>query len=122
MVSFNLYFKNEVEVKYEYYPNGNKEYKPGVILIDIAKMKIKEIIPSEQDFYVKHTVEELNKLRNDANQMRIESGRPEITEEEWPSAKEDIEYFKYAQHVIDKIDEMYEANGAFPSEGIVAWY
>ena len=122
MVSFNLYFKNEVEVKYEYYPNGNKVFKPGFIIIDIAKMKIKEIIPSEQDFYVKHTVEELNKLRNDANQMRIESGRPEITEEEWPSAKEDIEYFKYAQHVIDKIDEMYEANGAFPSEGIVAWY
>ena len=54
--------------------------------------------------------------------MCIEEGRCEITEEEWPSAKEDIEYYKYAQCAIEKIDEMYESNGKFPSEGMTAWY
>jgi len=58
----------------------------------------------EQDFYVTHTVAEINELRNAANQMRIEEGQPEITEEEWPSAKENIEYYEYAQHTIEKID------------------
>ena len=85
-------------------------------------MQIKEIIPAENDFYVKHTAAEINELRDDANRMRIEEGRHEITEEEWPSAKDDIEYYKYAQHAIEKIDEMYELKGKFPSEGMAAWY
>lgn len=85
-------------------------------------MQIKEIIPADSDFYVKHTAAEINELRNDANRMRIEEGRPEITEEEWPSAKEDIEYYQYAQHAIERIDELYESDGKFPSEGTAAWY
>ena len=84
-------------------------------------MKIKEIIPSEQDFYIEHTAEEINELRNHVNQMRIEESKPEITEEEWPS-KEGGEYFQYAQHAIEKIDEMYKSSGVFPIEGIAAWY
>lgn len=85
-------------------------------------MTIKKIIPSKQDFYVKHTASEINELRDNANQMCMEEGRPQIDEEEWPYAKEDIEYYQYAQHAVEKIDEMYEANGKFPSEGIAAWY
>lgn len=122
MVVFNLHSEDETEIKYEYYPEGKKEYEPGIIIIDIIEMKIKEIIPSEQDFYIEHTAEEINELRNHANQMRIEEGKPEITEEEWPSAKECVEYFQYAQHAIEKIDEMYESSGVFPIEGIAAWY
>ena len=122
MVIFNLHSRNETEIKYEYYPEGNKEYTPGIIVIDIIRLKIKKIIPSKQDFYIKHTVEELNELRYAANQMRIEEGRPEITEEEWPSAKKDIEYYKYAQHTIEKINKMYEQTGKFPTNGVAAWY
>ena len=80
MVIFNLHSRNETEIKYEYYPEGNKEYTPGIIVIDIIRLKIKKIIPSKQDFYIKHTAEELNELRYAANQMRIEEGRPEITD------------------------------------------
>ena len=122
MVIFNLLSKNENEIKYEYYPEGNKEYEPGTIVIDLVKMCVKEMFPSKLDCCLKHTVAEINELRNSVNKMRIEEGEPELTEEEWPSAKEDVEYFKYAQHAIDKIDEMYEADGEFPSEGTVAWY
>ena len=122
MVIFTLHSENATEVKYEYYPEGKKDNNPGIIIIDIIKMQIKEIIPAENDFYVKHTAAEINELRDAANRMRIEEGRPEITEEEWPSAKDDIEYYKYAQHVIEKIDEMYESRGNFPSEGMAAWY
>ena len=122
MVIFTLHSENATEVKYEYYPEGKKDNKPGIIIIDIIKMQIKEIIPAENDFYVKHTAAEINELRDAANRMRIEEGRPEITEEEWPSAKDDIEYYKYAQHAIEKIDEMYESKGKFLSEGMAAWY
>lgn len=82
MVVFNLHLVDETEIKYEYYPEGKKECEPGSIIIDSIQMQIKDIIPSEQDFYVKHTAAEINELRNHANQMRIEEGRPEITEEE----------------------------------------
>ena len=122
MVIFVLLSEKATEVKYEYYPEGKKNNKPGTIIIDTKKMEIKEIIPAENDFYIKHTASDINELRDNANHMRLEEGLPEITEEEWPSAKEDVEYFKYAQHAIDKIDEMYEAEGKFPLDGIVAWY
>ena len=55
MVIFTLHSENATEVKYEYYPEGKKDNKPGIIIIDIIKMQIKEIIPVENDFYVKHT-------------------------------------------------------------------
>ena len=124
MVIFTLHKEKtaEAEIKYEYYPEGNKNNKPGTIIIDTKKMEIKEIIPAENDFYVRYTAAEINELRDDANHMRLEEGRPEITEEEWPLEKEDIEYYKYAQHAIEKIDEMYESDGKFPLEGMAAWY
>ncbi len=52
MVIFTLHSENATEVKYEYYPEGKKDNKPGIIIIDIIKMQIKEIIPAENDFYV----------------------------------------------------------------------
>ena len=122
MVVFTLKAENATEVIYEYYPEGKKNNKPGGIIIDTVQMKIKEIIPAENDFFIKHTAAEINELRDDVNRMRLEEGKPELTEEEWPSAKEDIEYYKYAQHAIEKIDEMYEANGKLPPEGMAAWY
>lgn len=122
MVVFTLKAENATEVIYEYYPEGKENSKPGSIIIDTVQMKIKEIIPAENDFFVKHTAAEINELRDDVNRMRLEEGKPELTEEEWPSAKEDVEYCKYAQHAIEKIDEMYEANGKLPQEGMAAWY
>ena len=122
MVLFTLHSESATEVKYEYYPEGKKDNKPGIIMIDIMQMQIKEIIPAENDFYVKHTTAEINELRDDANRMRIAEGLPEITEEEWPSANEDIEYYKYAQHAIERINELYELNREFPLEGVAAWY
>lgn len=34
MVIFTLHSKKATEVKYEYYPEGNKNNKPGIIIID----------------------------------------------------------------------------------------
>ena len=122
MVIFKRLAQDDSEITYEYYPEGKKENTPGIIVIDITRMQVKEIIPSGDDICIKQTVDELNEFRNNVNQMRIEEGEPEITEEEWPSAKEDVEYFQYAQHAIERIDEMYELNGVFPAEGNAVWY
>ena len=122
MVTFNLCLENETEITYEYYPDGNKEQEPGIITLDITQMKIIRIIPAKEDFLVRHPASEINELRNSVNRMRIEAGESELTEEDWPSAKEDAEYFEYACHAIDKIEKLYKANGVFPKEGTVCWY
>ena len=60
-------------------------------------------------------------MRDAINQMRIERGTPELTEEEMPLAIEDEEWYQYADHAIRRIFEEYE-KGNIPEKGTVAWY
>lgn len=121
MVIYNLIDKTDIFVKYAYYPESNKE-KVGYLLFDVQTKNIKEIIPSEDDFLMVHTVEEQNQLRNSLNDMRRESGRKLLTEEEWPIATEDMEYYCYASKAIDKISMELNRLKSFPNEGKVIWY
>ncbi len=60
-------------------------------------------------------------MRNAINQMRIERGALELTEEEMPSATEDEEWYQYADHAIRRIFEEYK-KGNILEKGTVAWY
>ena len=122
MVVFNLLSKNENDIQYEYYPEGKFDNAPGLIIIDVIKNEVKEIKPSLQDFVVTHTVSELNDMRESVNKIRVLEGEPELTEEEWPVAKEDLQYYQYAQHAISKINEILEKYGVFPDNGTALWY
>ena len=121
MVIYNLIDKTDALVKYAYYPENNRE-KVGYLIFDVQTKNIKEIIPSEEDFLIVKTVEEQNRLRNSLNEMRRENGRKLLSEEEWPIATEDIEYYSYASKAIDKISMDLNKLKNFPNEGRVVWY
>lgn len=121
MVNFHLIDKTNILVKYTYYPEGKKD-KVGYLVFDVNTKNIKEIIPSEEDFLIVSTVEEQNRLRNSLNEMRMEDGRELLSEEEWPIATEDIEYYTYASKAIDKISMELNKLNCFPKEGSVVWY
>lgn len=46
---------------------------------------------------------------------------PELTEEDWQIATEDISYYWFADHAISKIIESYN-NGIVIEKGKSAWY
>lgn len=121
MVNFHLIDNTNILVKYAYYPEGKKD-KVGYLVFDVNTKNIKEIIPSEEDFLIVSTVEEQNRLRNSLNEMRMEDGRELLSEEEWPIATEDIEYYTYASKAIDKISMELNKLNCFPKEGSVVWY
>lgn len=121
MVNFHLIDKTNILVKYAYYPDGKKD-KVGYLVFDVNTKNIKEIIPSEEDFLIVSTVDEQNRLRNSLNEMRKENGRELLSEEEWPIAIRDVEYYCYASKVIDKISRELNMLNNFPNEGNVVWY
>ena len=121
MVLYSLIEKNDKEVKYEYYPDGNKD-KKGILIFDANTKNIKEIEPSEDDYIIIHTLEGQNRLRNSLNESRKERGAKLLTEEEWPTATEDVEFFSYASKVIDNISTDLNKLNHFPKEGSAVWY
>ncbi|MDO5041457.1 MAG: hypothetical protein Q4D95_05140 [Peptoniphilus sp.] len=60
-------------------------------------------------------------MRDAINEMRKESGRPPLTEEELPTATEDEEWYYYADHAIRSIREEL-GKGIIPEKGTVTWY
>lgn len=120
MVVFELMSKEEDKIVYKYYPENHTDKKSGLISIRPSTSEY-ELEPAEEDFLCVASVEELNEMRNAINQMRIERGAPELTEEEMPSATEDEEWYQYVDHAIRRILEEYE-KGNIPEKGTVAWY
>lgn len=119
MVRFELVRKTEKIAIYHYYPENTDSH--GVIYLNLSKGSayIKELAPTDYTRVI--SVRELNSLRNSANQMRKEEGRPLLTEEEWPSAKKPETYAFYGSHAINKIEESF-SNGTILENGICAWY
>jgi hypothetical protein len=121
MVLYKLIEENSNEVKYEYYPEGKLD-KKGILVFDKNTKNVKDIEYSEDDYIVIHTVEEQNRLRDSLNEARKERGAKLLTEEEWPTATEDMEYYLYASHTIDEISIRCHRLRKFPQEGRKIWY
>lgn len=120
MVTFFLNMKTAEFLECKYYPEGHEDKKTGMIKIRIADNFV-DLDPAEEDFKRITTAEELNKMRDSINRMRLEEGEKELTEDELPSATEDEEWYYYADHVIRRIFEDYN-KGIIPENGTVAWY
>lgn len=67
------------------------------------------------------TAKELNEMRDAINQMRIENGEPELTEDELPIATEDESWYWYGDHAINSIWKAFCEGKELP-EGTVMWY
>ncbi len=120
MVKFKLKEKTDNQFIYEYFPEGDFTKKAGIIVVDTVVESIFIEKVAEGDFERRATAKELNELRDSVNEMRAENGEPPLTEEEWPSAKEDSSWYYYANHAIDKLCDSFNS-GEELTEGMAAW-
>ncbi len=120
MVRFKLLQRDGNRYIYEYYPNDDHDKQPGTISFDFDEGEY-DLDPAEEDFECVSTIKEQNEMRDSLNSMRLENGEAELTEEEYPSAKEELRWYYFADHAINKIVEAVQA-GSPLEEGTVAWY
>ena len=121
MVTFKILYKTDTEIRYEYYPEDDKNSIAGLIGINVVEDTIELLQPAERDRMRIIKAEELNFMRDSINEMRKENGELPLSEEELPTATEDSKYYQYASHAIRKINEAYE-DGRVLEDGMVAWY
>lgn len=121
MVTFRLIFEIEEEIRYEYFPEGDETGEAGLISIDICKGEITVLRPAEKDILITSTVDGMKAIRDSINEMRVEQGKPLLTEEKLPVATEESKYYCYAEKAVKKIIEECN-NGNILVSGCVMWY
>lgn len=121
MVKYILKTRDENTLTYEYFPEGDVESKGGIIVLDTNLETISIDVPAEKDFLRSTTAKELNDMRDAINQMRIENGEPELTEDELPIATEGESWYWYGEHAINSIWKAFLEGKELP-EGTVMWY
>ena len=121
MVTFKLVAQTETNIIYNYYPEGREDQEFGIICIDLINdtVILKKLAANDFERVIKK--EELNEMRIAINQMRIENGESELSEDELPTATEDEVSRFYADHAIDAIWEAYKKGKPLKC-GSSAWY
>ena len=121
MVSFEIVKNTDSKAIYHYYPNGDKDKGYGVIELEKKSGYLHIPYFAPQEIVSTISAEEMNSLRESANTMRLEEGRPTLTEEEWPIAKtSEIKTF-YGDHAIKKIAEEFK-RGRILERGRIVWF
>lgn len=120
MVTFELIEKDDNCIVYNYWPENDRTKKPGKVIIDRIAEEV-DLELAEADFWCSSSVEEQNSMRDSMNRMRIEAGKPELTEEEWPTATEEMQWTFYGSYAIRKIIKSYNAETIL-EHGMAAWY
>ncbi len=82
MVNFELKNRERNKLIYEYYPEGKKNKRPGLITIDLITEEY-EVELAEDDYLCSTSLEELIEMRNFINQMKLEEEGTEVTEDEF---------------------------------------
>ena len=116
-VTFKILYKTDTEIRYEYYPEDDKNSIAGLIGINVAEDIIELLQPAERDRMHIIKAEELNFMRDSINEMRKENGELPLSEEELPTATGDSKYYQYASHAIKKINEAYEGGRVLEYSG-----
>ena len=113
MVKWILKNKKDKRLIYEYFPEGDFDSKPGIIMLDTNMGTISVELPAEKDFLSSTTAKELNEMRDAINQMRIGNGEQKLMEDEL--------WYWYGGHAINSIWKVF-CEGKELSEGTVMWY
>lgn len=117
MVVFELINIDGDILIYYYWPNGNKDKKPGVIVADRKNKSviIKEI--AEDDFEGIITAEELNEMTDSWNEDLIAEGKEPC----WEYVDYDLKYCFFGTHAVEEIKEAINQD-SIKEKGASAWY
>ncbi len=117
MVTFKLIEKTEDKLVYWYYPEGQEDKRPGVIIVDFKTEEIMITELAEEDWERDIPVEELNIIIESINQMKRERGETDFIEK----AAEPEHSIYYGDHAVREIKK-YLNYGTIPEKGMQAWY
>ena len=117
MVTFELKEKNEGQLLYYYYPEGDKNKHPGTIVYDRIKKElfIKDL--AEGDWVREVSAEELNRMAKAINKMVVERGGTDCCKYTTDSSS----YAFYGNHAMSRISEAI-GTGRIPEKGTAMWY
>ena len=120
MVTFILVEETDDIAIYWYFPDGD-ENAHGIVTLfkKTGAFEITQLAP--KDFSRRVSLEDVKALRDSENNLRLESGEPELTEEEWPTPTEGFVCTFYADHVISRVRKSFE-QGEVLKKGGAAWY
>lgn len=125
LVTFKLVHKCGNVAIYHYWTENNEKEKPedhGVISFDKEKMVYKIIKMASSDFQYTVSIEDQREIREYANRGKIACGDPPLTEEEWPTPKEEWVITTYAGHAFKRIKEALIDEKRLPIHGESRWY
>lgn len=117
MVTFEKQKEDEKYISFLYYPENDREKKPGLIVVDKQKEKIDIVEVAEEDFERDIPSEELNELANAINEMKLENGETDFVELE----AEPEHSVWYGDHAVSEICR-HLRNGVVPEKGSQMWY
>lgn len=120
MVIFKLKLKGKDNLIYEYFPNGCKDEKCGIIKLDTKNRKISIVSVAKRDFKEIITARELKDCRDWINKCRKEEGKTSLTEEELPTLKKDVFRYYFGTHALNAIWDDF-INDNLREEGMVVW-
>ena len=117
MVTYYLVNKSDEKLVYEYYPEDKKEFKPGIIIVDLVKDEIYLTKMAEDDSELFYPVDDINAIIKEINDSRIESGDTNLEE----YITEPIRDTWYGNHAIRRIVKDLKAD-LIREKGCVMWY
>ena len=118
MVTFRLIEESEQHMlTYWYFVEGEEDKGHGVILVDIAKRRIKITEVAPEDYERDISPEELNEMAEAINEMEREAGGTDFVE----MTTEPVHKITYGDHAVDYIGDCIRS-GEAPAEGKVFWY
>lgn len=117
MITFNLVEETNERLVFWYYPEGNEDKRPGIIVVDRIKEEIDVTELAEEDWERYIPPEELNELAEAINQMKHERGATDFVE----LAIEPEHSIYYGDHAVREIVK-HLREGKVPKKGMQAWY
>ena len=121
MVTYKLLSKGEKSMQYAYWPEGHEDKEPGIIVVDFEKELVYVKKPAEEEPRIKYKAERPCEYRESWNEwLRIE-GKPLLKENDWPSKRQSLCHYHYAQYAIRMLIRHHNA-GEMPDEGYNIWY
>lgn len=117
MVTFKLVEETDNGYIYWYYPEGDEEKRPGIIVVDknMNDIELTELAEKDWERYI--PVEEINEMVDSINQMKRERGATDFLE----YATEPEHNIWYGDHAVNEICKFLR-KGEIPEKGIQMWY
>lgn len=117
MVTFKLVQESDTQFVYWYYPEGNTNKKPGIIVVDRDTELIRVTVLAEEDWERDIPIEEQNEMLYAINEMKKEQGLSDFL----PLATKPIHSIFYGDHAVNEIAKHLN-KGEIVKSGKQVWY